>query len=166
MQASRTRPYFFLVWSGSLNLSLESVDDSSHCELLCYLIDAIEIERDVPSDLLYGRKRLLVRPHRIDGLLFSSRNAVVTAVAFVRTVGCVIRPLQLGKIHILAWNIFNRRIRRFAERQGVAGIGNHSARHGYDNASRIGLDGNRMIRTWKFDLLCFHVQAPPFALIQ
>jgi hypothetical protein len=78
----------------------------------------------------------------------------------------VIRPFQLGKINVLTWNVLNGRIRRFAERQGVAGIGNHTARDGYDNASRIGLDGNRMIRTWKFDLLCFHVQAPPFALIQ
>jgi hypothetical protein len=83
--------------------------------LLYYLIDAIGIERDVPSDLLYGRKWLLVRPHRIDGLLSSSRNTVVTAVAFIRTVSCMIRLLQLGKIHVLAWNIFHRWIVRFAE---------------------------------------------------
>jgi len=30
-----------------------------------YLIDAIGIERDVSSDLVYGRKRLLVRPHAL-----------------------------------------------------------------------------------------------------
>ena len=53
--------------------------------------------------------------------------------------------------------MFNARMRRFAERQGVAGIGNHTARDGHDNASGIALDGNRMIRTWKLDLLFFHV---------
>ena len=61
----------------------------------------------------------------------------------------MIRPLQLGKIHVLALNIFHRRIRRFAKRQGVSGIGNHTARDGYDNTSETALDGNRMIWTWK-----------------
>ena len=91
--------------------------------MLCYLIDAIGIERDVPFDLLYRRERLLVRPHRIDGFLSSSRNAVVTAVTFIRTVSCVIRPFQLREIYILTWNVLNSRIVRFAERQGVARIG-------------------------------------------
>jgi hypothetical protein len=77
----------------------------------------------------------------------------------------VICPLQLGKINVLTWNVLNGRIRRFAERQGVAGIGNHTARDGYDSASRIGLDGNRMIWTWKFDLLCFHVLGFLFLLV-
>ena len=77
----------------------------SRCALLCYLIDAIGIERDVPSDLLCGRKRILIRPHGIDGLPSSSGNAVVTAIAFIRTVGSVIRPFQLGKINVLTWNV-------------------------------------------------------------
>ena len=80
----------------------------------------------------------------------------VTAVASIRTVSCVVRPLQLGNIHI-AWHVLNGRIVRFAKRQGVAGISNHSTFDGYDNSSGIALDGNRMIWTWKFDLLCFHV---------
>jgi hypothetical protein len=61
----------------SRNHSSVRIDASSRCELLCYLIDAIRIERDVPSDLLYGRKGLFVRPDRIDGLLSSSGNVVV-----------------------------------------------------------------------------------------
>jgi hypothetical protein len=69
----------------------------------------------------------------------------------------MIRPFQLGKINALTWNVLDGRIVRFPKRQGVAGIGNHSARHGYNNASGIALDGNRMIWTWNFDLLCFHV---------
>src|SRR4029077_10116883 len=100
-----------------------------------------------------------------DGLLCSSRNIVVTAVAFIRAVSCMIRPFQLGKIHVLTWNVFNGRIGGFAERQGIAGIGNHTARDGHDNASWIGLDGNRMIWTWEFDLLCFHVLGFLFLLV-
>src|SRR6266496_5197047 len=129
----------------------------SSWELLCYLIDAIGIERDVPSDLLDGRERILVRPHRIDGLLSSSGNAVVIAIAFIRTVGSVIRPFQLGEINILTRNVLNGRIRRFAERQRVARISNHTARDGYDNTSGIALDGNRMLRIRKLNLLLFHV---------
>ena len=49
--------------------------------------------------------------------------------------------------------------------QGIAGIGNHSACDGYDDASWIGLDGNRMIWTWEFDLLCFHVLGFLFLLV-
>jgi hypothetical protein len=69
----------------------------------------------------------------------------------------VIRPFQLGKINILTWNVLNGPIRRFAERQGVAGIGNYMACDGYDNASGIALDGYRMTWTWKLHLLFFHV---------
>jgi hypothetical protein len=69
----------------------------------------------------------------------------------------VIRAFQLGKINVFIWNVLNGPIVGFAKRHGIAGIGNHAARDGYYNASGIGLDGNRMIRTWKFDLLCFHV---------
>src|SRR6202047_4746032 len=111
----------------------------------------------MPLDLRNSRKRILVRPRRIDGLLSSSGNAVVIAIAFVRTVGSVLRWFQLGKINILTWNVLNGRIRRFAERQGVAGIGNHTACDGYDNASGIALDGNGMIWIWKLHLLFFHV---------
>ena len=68
----------------------------------------------------------------------------------------MIRPFQLGKINVLGWNVLDGRIVRFPKRQGVAGIGNHSARDGYDDASWIGLNGNRMIWTWEFGLLCFH----------
>src|ERR1700736_662437 len=110
-------------------------------------------------DLRNGRIWIFIRPHGIDGLRSSSGNAVVTAIAFIRTVGCVIRPFQLGKINVLAWNVLNGRIRRFAERQGVAGIGNHTARNGYDDTSGIALEGNWMIWTWKLELLFFHVSS-------
>ena len=114
----------------------------------------------MPSDLRNSGIRILVRPHGIDRLLSSGRNAVVTAVAFVRTVGGVIRPLQLGEIHVLTWNVLNGRIRGFVKRQSVAGIGNHMARDGYDNASRIRLDGNRMIWTWNLNLFFFQFRFP------
>src|SRR6266446_10323289 len=111
----------------------------------------------MPLDLSNSRIRLLIRPHRIDGFLSSSENAVVISIAFVRTVGSVIRPLQLGKIDILAWNVLNGRIVRFPKRQGIARIGHYPACDRYYDASGIPLDGNRVIRTWKLDLLFFHV---------
>jgi hypothetical protein len=74
----------------------------------------------------------------------------------------VIRPFQFGKLNVLGWNVLNGRIRRFAKRQGIARIGNHTARDGHDNAGGIALDGNRMIWTWKLDLLFFHVSVSPF----
>jgi hypothetical protein len=74
----------------------------------------------------------------------------------------VIGPFQLGEINVLPWNVLNGRIRRFAERQGVAGIGNHLACDGYNNAGGIALDGDRMIWTWKLGLLFFHVLVSPF----
>jgi hypothetical protein len=126
-------------------------------KLLCDLIDSVGIERNMPLDLGNSSKRILIRPHGVDGLLSSSGNAVVIAIAFIRTVGSVIRPFQLGEINVLTRNVLNGRIRRFAERQGVAGIGNHTARNGHDNTSEIALDGNRMIWTWKPDRLVFHV---------
>ena len=76
-----------LVWGAIL----QSVNLSSRWELLCYLIDPVGIERNMPLDLHNSRKRILVRPHRIDGLLSSSGNAVVIAIAFIRTVGSVIQ---------------------------------------------------------------------------
>src|SRR5882757_2202930 len=111
-------------------------------------------------DLRDCRKRILVGPHRIDGLLSSSRNVVVVAIAFIGTVRSVIRAFQLGKIYVLTWNVLNGRIRRFAERQSVARIGHHAAGDGYDNASGIALNGNRMIRTRPLDLFFFHVGSP------
>src|SRR5437016_9281541 len=111
----------------------------------------------MPFDLGNSRKRIFVRPHRIDGLLSSSRNAVVTAIAFVRTVGSVIGPFQLRKIHVLTWNVLNGRIVRFPKRQGIARIGNHPACDRYYDASGIPLDGNRVIWTWNLNLFSFHV---------
>ena len=73
----------------------------------------------------------------------------------------MIRPFQLGKINVLGWNVLDGRLVRFAKRQCNTAIGNHTARYGYDNASRIRLDRNRMIQTRKFDLLCFRNKSPP-----
>ncbi len=73
----------------------------------------------------------------------------------------MIRPFQLGEINVLTRNVLNGRMPRFAERQGVAGIGNHTARNGHDNTSGIALDGNRMIWTWKPELIFFHVSVSP-----
>src|SRR4029077_14201786 len=118
---------------------------------------AIRIERDVSFDLRNGRIWILVGPHGIDGLLSSSGKAVVTAVAFIRTVSCMIRPFQLSKIDIFNWNVLDGRIVGFAKCQRVAGIGEHATRDRYYDASTIMLDRNRMIGTWIPNLSFSHV---------
>src|SRR5207248_10129685 len=102
----------------------------------------------MPPDLRNSRKRILIRPHRIDSLLSSSGNAVVITVAFIRTVGCMIRPLQLAEIHVLTWNVLNGRIVRFPERQGIARIGNHPACGRYYDASWIRSEERRVGKEW------------------
>ena len=49
----------------------------------------------------------------------------------------MIGPFQLGEINVLNWNVMNGRIRRFAKRQCITGIGNHMACNGHHNASVI-----------------------------
>jgi hypothetical protein len=71
----------------------------------------------------------------------------------------VIRPFQLGEINILDWNVLNRRIRSFAEREGAPRVSNHTACDGHHEASAVAFDENRMIWTWKFDLLFVDVVA-------
>src|SRR5205807_6640100 len=105
-------------------------------------------------------KWILVRPDRIDGFPSSSGNAVVPAFTFIRTVGSVIGPFQLRKIHVLTWNVLNGRIVRFPKRQGISRVGNHPACGRYYDASWIPLDGNRVIRTRKLNLFFFHVSSP------
>src|SRR6266849_5518077 len=150
-----------LLESVLLKVPCVSNNPSSRSKLLCYFIYSLGIERNMPSNLRNCGKGILVRPHRIDGLLSSGGNAVVIAIALIRAVGNVVRPFQLGEINILTWNVLNGGILRFAKRQGVAGIGNHATRYRHDNASGIELDGDRMICTWKLALFFFHVFGLP-----
>src|SRR4029077_16320173 len=108
-------------------------------------IGSLVVERDVSFDLRNSGIRILIRPYRIAGLLSSSGNAVVTAIAFVRAVGGVICPFQLRKIDIFTRNVLNRWIVRCAKGQGVPGIGYYTTRNGDDNASRIIVNRDRMI---------------------
>jgi len=125
--------------------------------LLRYLADPLGIEREVSFDLRNSGIWILVGPHRVDRLLSSSRNTVVTAIAFVRTVGGVICLFQLSEINVLTRNVLNGGIVRFPKGQCVTALRNHTARNGHDNASRIALDGDRVIWTWNLNLLFFHV---------
>src|SRR5271168_3123176 len=84
-------------------------------KLFRYFIYPFGIEGHMSPDVSDRRERILVCPDRVDGFLASSGNAVVVAIAFVRAIGNVVRPFQLRKINILAWNILNGRIRCFPE---------------------------------------------------
>jgi len=49
----------------NLGAMIQSVDLSSRCQLLCYLIDPVGIERNMLLDLHNSRKRIFVRPHAL-----------------------------------------------------------------------------------------------------
>src|SRR6202521_6224122 len=74
---------FIALFLPSLRTLLQSVNLSSRCELPCYFIYPLGMERNMPFDLLNTRERILIRPHRVDGLLSASGNAVISAIAFV-----------------------------------------------------------------------------------
>jgi hypothetical protein len=74
----------------------------------------------------------------------------------------VIRPFQLRKLNVPNRYVLDGRIRRFAECQGVVGIGNDTAHYGHDNARGVAVDGNRMIWTRKLDLLFLHISVSQF----
>ena len=67
------------------------------------------------------------------------------------------RTFQLREINIVAWNVLNGGIHGLAERDGVPRIRNYTARGRHDDTSGVAFDGNRMIWTWKLDLLFVHV---------
>jgi hypothetical protein len=106
---------------------VQSVDLSSRCELLCYLIDPVGIERKMLLDLHNSRKRILVQPHRVDGLLFSSGNAVAIAARpywdsrlcnFVRSNWKNQRPHL--ESHTMRWWVGKKAIDGTAERTELA----------------------------------------------
>src|SRR4051794_39505898 len=85
-------------------------------------IDAIGIEGDVVLDLGDRSIGSFVGPHRVHRPVPAAGNAVVRAVALVRTVGRMLRSLQQGHVDILAGDIVDRRVRGLPQYQGVLSI--------------------------------------------
>src|ERR1700730_6065947 len=101
--------------------------------------------------------RRLIGPDGVDRTLAPQRDAVVGAVTLVRAVGGVVRPLEQRGVHVLAWNILDRRVARFAKSQCRPRISDSTSRDDNDHAMRIALDRDRMVWPRGLDALRFPV---------
>jgi hypothetical protein len=90
---------------------------------------------------------------RIDRALPAGWNAVIGAIALIGAVGSVGGSRKDRHVHVLPRDIVDRRVTRFAQRQGVLRVRNDPARQQNHHAVGIGLDGDGMIRPWKLDRL-------------
>ncbi len=115
--------------------------------LFLYLVDAIGIEGQVVLNLGNSGVRSLISPHRIGGAHPSRRDAVVSAIALVRAVGGVVRPLQERHVDVLARDVLNRRVGGLSQGQSLASIGDDPARQRHGDPHRIRRDRNRVIRS-------------------
>src|SRR6202163_1503151 len=80
-------------------------------------VHTVGIESDVVPDRGDRGIRRLIGPEGVDRTLAPQGDAVVGAVTLVRAVGGVVRPLEQRGVHVLAWNILDRRVARFAKSQ-------------------------------------------------
>ena len=67
----------------------------------------------------------------------------------------MLRPHEQPGVHVLAWNILDRRVARLAKSQCFPRISDDASRDRNDDAMRIALDRNRMIRPRDLDGLRF-----------
>src|SRR5437660_6422867 len=65
----------------------------------------------------------LITPHSIDRTLAAERNAEVAAIPLVRAVGGAIGAVEEPHVDVLARNVLDGGIGRFAERQSFSRVG-------------------------------------------
>jgi hypothetical protein len=63
----------------------------------------------------------------------------------------VVRSLEQCQVHVLARNVLDGRIARLAERQSILRIGHNASRDRHDDAMRIALNRDRMVRARNLD---------------
>src|SRR6266853_6333391 len=97
-----------------------------------------------------------VAPYGADRAFSAGRNAVIGALALVRTIRLMCGPLQLRHIDVLARDILHREIDRFPQRQGLAGIGDAFAVHADRDPAFRRRDGDRMMRPRNLDWFAVH----------
>src|SRR5207244_8615026 len=95
----------------------------------------------------------LVAPYGVGRTVAAERNAEIGAIALVRAVGGVIRPLEERHVDILARDVLGRGIGRFAERQSFSGVGDDPPCDSDHHPAGVALDRYRMIRPGNFDRL-------------
>jgi hypothetical protein len=111
----------------------------------------VGIESDVVPDRGDGAVRRLIGPDSVDRTLSPQRDAVVSAVTLVWAVRGVVGSLEQRGVHVLEWNILNRRVARFAKSECRPRISYNTPRDHNDDAMRIALDRDRMVWPWDLD---------------
>ena len=100
----------------------------------------VGIESDVVPDRGDGAVRRLIGPDSVDRTLSPRGDAVVSAVTLVWAARGVVGSLEQRGVHVLAWNILDRRVARFAKSQCRPRISDNTPRDHNDDAMRIALD--------------------------
>src|SRR6202021_233343 len=108
-------------------------------------VHTVGIESEVVHDRGDRRIGRLIGPDGVDRTLAPQGNAVVGAVTLVRAVGGVVRPLKQRSVHVLAWNILDRRRTPLAKSQCRPRISDNTSRDRNDDAMRVALDSDRMV---------------------
>src|ERR1700692_1709735 len=114
-------------------------------------VDAVGIESTMILDRGNRSVGCFVGPDSVDGAISASGNAKVSAVALVGAVGGVVRSLEQRQIHVLARNVLDGRIARLAERQSILRIGHNASSGRHDDAMRVALNRDRMVRARNLD---------------
>src|ERR1700733_13682547 len=120
-------------------------------------VDPLWVKRQVLRDFRYGGIGSLVAPDRVDRAFSAGRNAVIGAVALVRTIRLMWGPLQFGHIDVFARDVLHWRIRGLPQGQSCAGIGHPPAAYGHDDPTIHRWDFDRMIRSGNLYWLAIHL---------
>lgn len=116
-------------------------------------VDAVAVKGKIILDRHDGSVWGLITPHSIDRTLAAERNAEVAAIPLVRAVRGAIGAVEEPHVDVLARNVLDGGIGRFAERQGFSCVGDDPPRDRHHDPSGIAFNRDRMIRAGNFDRL-------------
>src|SRR5262245_8744733 len=107
--------------------------------------------------------RSLIGPSSVLGPIAPDGNAVIDAIPLIGAIGRVFRSLEQREVDILARNILYRRVTGFGECQSLSRFRDDPSGDLDDHLSRVGHDGNRMVRTGELHWFCRHDASFPGA---
>src|SRR5271169_3832740 len=116
-------------------------------------VNTLGVEGEIILDRHDGSVWGLITPHSIDRTLAAEQNAEVAAIPLIRAVGGAIGAVEERHVDVLARNVLDGGIGRFAERQSFSCVGDDPPRDRHHDPSGIAFNRDRMIRAGNFDRL-------------